>query len=218
VLDRLGVHTVGGIAELDEKTLVDALGQANGRHLHRLSHGIDDRPVVPDAPVKSISHEETFAVDHTEADRLAVEAVRMADSVAGRLRANRLAGRTVTIKVRFHDFHTITRSVTLPAAVDTGIEIARAAKALLAQVDPSSGVRLLGVGVTNFMAGTAVQLSLDELPAGGPERTGWTGASGAIDAIRERYGDDAIVPATLTGRAVKRRGDQPWGPGTGGPG
>jgi DNA polymerase-4 len=210
VLDRLGVRTVGDLAELPEQALVDALGQASGRHLHRLSHGIDDRPVVPDAPVKSVSHEETFAVDHTDPDRLAVEVVRMAESVARRLRASRLAGRTVTLKIRFHDFHTITRSHTTAHPVDTGVDIARIAKVLLAQVDPSPGVRLLGVGITNFAGGTGEQLSLDDL--GETERPGWDAATGAVDAIRDRFGDDAIVPAALTGRGVRRRGDQPWGP------
>ena len=112
----------------------------------------------------------------------------------------------------FHDFHTITRSTTLPTPVDTGYDVARAAKALLAQVDPSSGVRLLGVGVTNFAAGAGVQLSLDDATSGASD---WTRATGAIDAIRGRFGDEAILPATLTGRGVKRRGDQQWGPGTG---
>ena len=210
VLDRLGVRTVGDLADLSEQALVDALGQANGRHLHRLSHAIDDRPVVPDAPVKSVSQEETFAVDHTDADRLAVEAVRMAESVARRLRAMHLAGRTVTLKVRFHDFHTITRSQTAAHPIDTGVDIARIAKGLLAQVDPSPGVRLLGVGVTNFTEDAGEQLSLDDV--GAAERPGWGAATGAVDAIRDRFGDDAIVPATLTGRGVKRRGDQPWGP------
>jgi DNA polymerase-4 len=93
VLDRLGVRTVGDLAAIDEATLVNALGDAHGRHLWRLSHAIDDRPVVPDAAVKSISHEETFAVDLTDPERLAVEALRMADAVATRLRASSVAGR-----------------------------------------------------------------------------------------------------------------------------
>jgi DNA polymerase-4 len=212
VLDRLGVRTVGELAALSEQVLVDALGQANGRHLHRLSHAVDDRPVIPDAPIKSISHEETFAVDHTDPERLALEAVRMAESVARRLRAHRLAGRTVTVKVRFHDFHTISRSSTVTSPIDTGVDIARVAKGLLDQVDPSPGVRLLGVGVANFASEASRQLSLDDLAGGDADRPGWPAATGAVDAIRERFGDDAIVPATLTGRGVTRRKDQPWGP------
>jgi len=117
----------------------------------------------------------------------------------------------VSIKVRFHDFRTITRSVTLAAAVDTGPAIARAAKELLEQVDPSSGVRLLGVTVANLADDGARQLSLDDA-----QQPGWDDASRAIDVIRKRFGDEAIVPASLrdaTGIRVKRKGDQQWGPG-----
>ena len=213
VLDRLGVRTVGDLAALEEGTLVGALGDAHGRHLWRLANGIDDRAVVPDAAVKSISHEETFAVDVTDPERLATEALRMADAVATRLRASEVAGRTVTIKVRFHDFHTITRSITLPTPVDSGHDVARAARELLAQVDPGAGVRLLGVGVGNLVLDAAVQLSLDDLRPDQPERTGWTEATEAIDAIRARFGDDAIGPGTLAGRKPKRTGDNQWGPG-----
>jgi DNA polymerase-4 len=207
VLDRLGIRTVGDLAGFGESDLVNALGDANGRHLHRLSHAVDDRPVVPDQRPKSISHEETFARDHTRLDTLRVEAVRMAEAVAQRLRRHGYAGRTVTVKVRFHDFRTITRSVTLPAAVDSGPEVARAAKALLEPIDPSAGVRLLGVGVTNLDADGAVQLRLDDAAA-----PGWRDATSAVDAIRERFGDDAIKPGTLAGRAVKQPGDTQWGP------
>ena len=121
-----------------------------------------------------------------------------------------MAGRTVTIKVRFHDFRTITRSVTLPSAIDTGPDVVRAATELLQKVDPTPGVRLLGVHVSQLADGSARQLSLDDV-----EAPSWDDATGAIDAIRARYGHDAIVPASLTGPdgiRVKKRGDQQWGP------
>ena len=207
ILDRLGIRTVGDLADFDERELVTALGDANGRHLHRLAHAVDDRPVEPDLRPKSISHEETFARDHTTLATLRVEAVRMAEAVAQRLRRHGYAGRTVTIKVRFHDFRTITRSLTLPAAVDGGTEVARAAKGLLEQIDPAAGVRLLGVGVTNLDEHGAVQLRLDDA-----EAAGWHEATSAVDAIRDRFGDDAIKPGTLAGRPVKRPGDTQWGP------
>ena len=209
VLDRLGVRTVGDLAVFDEAALVAALGNAHGRHLWRLANGVDDRKVVPDQRVKSVSHEETFARDHTSLDTLRVEAVRMADAVADRLRRHGIAGRTVTVKVRFHDFQTISRSITLPSPVDTGPAVARAAKALLEQIDPTSGVRLLGVGVSGLAADGAVQLSLDDADG---EGTGWQGATNAVDQIRRRFGPDAIRPATLTHRGTKKEGEQQWGP------
>jgi DNA polymerase-4 len=209
-LQRIGVHTVAELADLDEGAVVAALGQASGSHLRQLALGIDDRPVVPEQRAKSIGHEETFARDHHRLDTLQHELVRLGDAVAARLRAAGVAGRTVSIKVRFHDFRTITRSITLPAAVATGPDVVRAAQALLEKVDPSSGVRLLGVHVSQLVEGAARQLSLED--AGAPS---WDEATGAIDAIRARYGADAIGPASLSspdGIRVKRRGDQQWGP------
>jgi DNA polymerase-4 len=205
-----GIQRVADLAALSEDEAAMFLGNANGRHLHRLSRAVDDRPVVSATQPKSVGHEETFARDHHQLETLQREAVRLADAVAHRLRSHRLSGRTVSIKVRFHDFRTITRSVTLAAAVDTGPAIARAAKDLLDHVDPTSGVRLLGVSVSNLVDDAARQLSLEEV-----QHPGWEDASRAIDDIRRRFGDDAIAPATLrgpTGIRVKRQGDQQWGP------
>ena len=209
-LERLGVRTVGDIADLPEDTLVATLGSAHGRHLAQLARGIDARPVEPDQQLKSVGHEETFAHDHHEHETLNREAVRMSDGVAWRLRRAGLAGRTVTLKVRFADFQTITRSSTLPTTVDDGPAVARAALGLLAAVDPTPGVRLLGVSVSGLVTGAAQQLSFEDL--GGAS---WHEASGAVDAIRERFGDRAIGPASAVdegGLRVPRRGEQQWGP------
>ena len=205
-----GIQTVADLAAVTEGEVTMFLGDANGRHLHRLARGIDDRAVESELQPKSVGHEETFARDHRDLRTLQREAVRMADAVAQRLRNHGLAGRTVTIKVRFHDFRTITRSVTLSSAVDTGPAIARAAKELLELVDPSSGVRLLGVSVANLADDGARQLSLDDV-----QQPGWDDASRAVDEIRRRFGDESIVPASLRepgGIRVKRKGDQQWGP------
>jgi DNA polymerase IV len=209
-LERLGVRTVGDIADLPPATLVGALGNAHGRQLGLLANGVDPRPVEPDQRAKSIGHEETFPHDVHDADRLGGEVVRMADGVAGRLRRAGCAARTVTLKVRFGDFRTITRSTTLAVPVDEGPEIAHAARALLVTIDPTPGVRLLGVSATGLVEAGARQLSFDD--AAGPD---WHEASGAVDAIRERFGDAAIGPASTVGERglrVKRRGDAPWGP------
>ncbi|MGK2949432.1 MAG: DNA polymerase IV [Acidimicrobiales bacterium] len=209
-LHRIGVETVAELASLDEGAVVAALGQAAGVHLRQLALGIDDRPVVPEQRAKSIGHEETFARDHHRLDTLQREVVRLGDAVAARLRAAGVAGRTVSIKVRFHDFRTITRSATLPSAVATGPDVVRAAGALLEKVDPSVGVRLLGIHVSQLVEASARQLSIDDV-----EAPSWDDATGAIDAIRARYGAGAIGPASLAGAdglRVKQRGDQQWGP------
>jgi DNA polymerase IV len=210
-LQRLGVRTVGDLADLPEAALIGSLGQAHGRHLHELAIGHDDRDVVPDQKPKSIGHEETYARDHHRLDTLRQELVRLADSTAGRLRAAGLAGRTVSIKVRFHDFRTITRSVTVPEPIDTGPDVLAAAASLLERIDPSPGVRLLGVHVSHLAPGGVRQLRLGE-----PDGPSWDDATGAIDEIRARFGPSAIGPASLAGPdglRVKRRGDQQWGPG-----
>ena len=209
-LQRFGVRTVGDLAALPEATVVHALGEAQGRHLHALARARDDRPVEPDRATKSIGHEETYAHDHYELEILRREAVRMADSVAVRLRALGQAGRTITVKVRFADFQTITRSRTVPEPVDTGAAVAAVACELLDQVDPSPGVRLLGVSASNLAPKQAQQLSLDDaVPL-------WDEATRAVDEVRQRFGANALGPASLVGEdglRIKRRGDQQWGPG-----
>jgi DNA polymerase-4 len=210
-LSRLGVTTVAALARLPVSTLIGTLGRAQGEHLHRLARAEDDRPVVPDAQPKSISHEETYPRDLHAVETLRREVVRQADAVAGRLRRHGVAGRTITLKVRFGDFRTITRSVTTDPPASTGPAVARAAKALLDQIDLSAGVRLLGVAATGLVSDTARQLTFVD---SGPSE-GWEDASRAVDRIRGRFGDGAIGPAataTDDGLDLVRRGAQQWGP------
>jgi DNA polymerase-4 len=211
-LDRLAVHTVGDLAALPEEVVVAALGQANGRHLHQLAHAIDPRAVEPDQKLKSVGHEETFAADHHRRETLRRELVRMADATASRLRDSGFAGRTVTLKIRFGDFRTITRSRTVPDPLASGPSIARVAKELLDGVDPAPGVRLLGVSVSGLVEGATRQLTLDDAT----RLDAWEDATQAVDRIRARFGAEAVVPAALAGPGgirVTRRGDQQWGPG-----
>jgi DNA polymerase-4 len=209
-LRRLGIERVAELASTPLPSLVAALGEAHGRHLHLLALGIDDRPVEPERETKSISHEETFATDLENVEALRAILVRQSDAVAGRLRAHGLESRTVVLKVRYGDFSTITRSVTLPEAISAGPALADAAGRLLDTLDVSPGVRLLGVAAAGLSAEGPRQLAFD---AG--DELGWDDASHAIDGIRERFGDAAIGPARSLGprglRAV-RRGDQAWGP------
>ncbi len=210
-LSRMGIETVGDLSIQPEARVVAALGGAVGRHLHRLSRGLDDRPVVVDSSMKSIGHEETFSRDLYAPERLSQELMRMADAVGARLRSANVAGRTITIKVRFGDFTTITRSVTLPEPVDGARAIAAEANTLLGRIDTTPGVRLLGLSATQLVEATAHQLSFDEL-----EGRSWSEADGVVDEIRERFGGDAIGPATLSrpGSGLQRmeRGQQQWGP------
>lgn len=218
-LRRLGVTKVGDLASLPGETVEAAVGKAHGRHLYLLAHGIDDRRVEPEREVKSISHEETYAIDRDDRDGLHAEVVRMSDAVASRMRKAGLSGRTIAIKVRYGDFRTLTRSHTCPTPVSDGQTVASVAASLLDGVDLGEGIRLLGVGVSGLVGATGDdaggQLSLDldggREPAGGS----WRDATDAVDAVRERFGPAAVGPAALVGPAglrVKRQGDTQWGP------
>ena len=133
---------------MPEAALVSAVGGAHGRHLHALAWNRDERPVEPSRVAKSIGHEETFPTDITDLATLEREVVRLADSVASRLRAAGRAGRTVQLKVRYAGFRTITRSRTLREPTDLAAEIAAVARALLRDVpDLREGVRLIGVSM-----------------------------------------------------------------------
>jgi DNA polymerase-4 len=192
-LERLGVRTVGELAALDERLVIANLGEAHGRHLHRLAWALDDRPVEPDREAKSIGHEETYPTDRVTRDEVDAELVRLADGVAGRLRSHGLAARTVTIKVRFGDFRTITRSATLKVPTDTAHELARVARDLATEIDPTPGIRLLGVSTSNF-GEVAEQLSLDALVT--EPTQGWSAAERTVDRIRQRFGTGVIGPAS----------------------
>jgi DNA polymerase-4 len=195
LLARYGLRTVGEVAATPRATLERALGPALGAHLHELAWGRDDRPVVPFEAAKSVGSEETFASDIDDPEELAREVLRCCVRVGRRLREAGLAGRTVTLKLRFSaDFRTITRARTLPAATDTDAELHEVAGDLLARLRLGRvPVRLVGVAVSNLQerAGAPVQLRL------GPGRPGWEEAVRAADAIRARFGEAAIDLASL---------------------
>ena len=149
-LRRAGISTVADLESVSEDELVRLLGKAHGHGLYLLARARDDRPVIPERETKSVSVEGTYDTDLT--DRRLMEGLvsRQAATVAERLRKNGLSGRTITLKVRLHDFTTLSRSTTLHAPTDTGPVIARLARGLLGELDLTGGVRLLGVGVSGL--------------------------------------------------------------------
>jgi DNA polymerase-4 len=193
VLARYGLRTVGDVAATPRATLERALGPAVGAQLHRLAWARDDREVVPYEAAKSVGSEETFAADIDDPEQLAREVLRCCVRVGRRLREAGLAGRTVTLKLRFDDFRTITRGRTLAVATDTDTELHEVAGELLARLRLGrTPVRLVGVTVSNLQrAGAPVQLRL------GPDRPGWEAAVRAADAVRARFGEEAIDLASL---------------------
>ncbi len=212
-LDQIGVTTVLQLRNFPRDSLIQALGKTQGAHLHRLAHGVDERNVEARQNIKSLSHEETFSEDLYSEQRVTTEIFRMADAVGKRLRGLGILGATVNLKVRLKDFSTFTRSVTLPNPTDSGKVVGRNAVNLLESIETSSGVRLLGVGVSNLTeSDLGLQLSFDDIEGGDPE---WRDAEKAIDQIHEKFGTQSIGAASTlseTGLRPKEKGSQQWGP------
>jgi DNA polymerase-4 len=149
-LRRAGISTVADLEAVSLEELVRLLGKAHGGGLYHLARAEDDRPVVSEREAKSVSVEGTYDTDLTDRRLMEGLLTRQAGEVAERLRKHGLSGRTVTIKVRLHDFTTLSRSTTLSSPTDRTATIARLARGLLTDLDTSGGVRLLGVGVSGL--------------------------------------------------------------------
>lgn len=207
-LERRGVHTVGDLRRLGEAELTRSFG-AHGLHLHRLSHAIDERAVIPDRAAKSIGSEDTYAVDILGVPELRRRLLAQATRVADRLVAEGLRARCVHIKIRDGHFITESRQCTLPRPTDSFRELHEAACRLLDAVETEGrSFRLTGVGVADFSARDAPtstapqQLDLLTAPAAAPAAapTATTAArnaalQAALSAIRGRHGDQALYPA-----------------------
>jgi len=223
-LERLGISVVGDLITLGADNLEHALGKSNGNHLFALAQGIDERPVQGGRDVKSMSHEETFSHDITDRDGMRREVVRLADAVASRLRAHGCAARTLTLKIRYANFETITRSTTPGSPLSSAPGMVKALEPMLELIDPTVGVRLIGFSVSGLVE-PVEQLSLlgfdslaQESESGGGQTVAdidghWSSASAAIDEIRKKFGRDAINPASSLTRPDRRElGQSPWGP------
>ena len=193
-LTRLGLRTVGDIANTPLATLQRALGQAGGTHLHELSWGRDPRRVSPHEPDKSVGNETTFEHDIDDPAIIHAHLLRLSDQVAARLRAAGYVSRTLSLKVRFADFSTITRSRTLSRPTDVGKDIYDTVRGLYDALGLQRvRVRLVGVRAEG-LADTAD--APRQLLLGEPEH-GRREAEVAVDALRARYGSAAVRPARL---------------------
>lgn len=185
-LAELGIHTIGDIANWPEKELISLFGE-NGRDLWQHANGIDNRPIVTEYETKSVSQETTFNVDIRDQNTLEKTLREQARDVARQLRKNDLAGKTVKIKIRWPDFTTLTRQVTLHTSTDNEDEIYRAAVKLMDAVrKPNQAVRLIGVGVSGIGAPVR-QLSLWDV---GSEKS--RKLQEVVDQLQEKYGKDVI--------------------------
>ena len=202
-LAGLGLRTVGDLAALPLPALARALGDGVAAHLHALANGEDPRSVVPDEPDRSIGAEETFEADVDEHAVIHRELLRLAEKTAARLRTAGQAGRTVSLKVKFADFSTITRARTLPAPTDAGHEVYATARALYDGLElDRPRIRLVGVRVEGI---APAEESPRQLELGAREH-GWRDADRAVDRAVDRFGSGAVRPATLVSRTTQNTG------------
>jgi DNA polymerase-4 len=203
-LERLGITTVAQLAEA-EPTLLKRHFGVQGLRLHELAWGRDDRPVVAEQETKSVSHEVTFAKNQKATEFLQGVLMGLCSQTAQRLRQQKLVGRTITLKLRYGDFRTITRQESAPHPTDDTGEIYEVADRLLRaerEVDERS-VRLLGVGVTGLLRRT--QLNLDLFgDAGDASGAGPAAPSGGkhdrlnetLDRLDARFGKGTVNRGT----------------------
>ena len=196
-LHDIGIRRVPDIVAAPDGLLEGRLGASAATHLRRLALGIDDRPVETDRGAKSIGQEETFGSDISDLDVARAEMIRLADSVASRLRGSTVAARTVTLKAKFADFDTVTRSVTAGEPLDTAGEIIERLEPALRELIGRGSVRLLGVSASNLVE-PARQLDLwsQATTGDGLGSEAHDGADRALDEIRARFGRSSIGRAS----------------------
>ncbi|MGB6930872.1 MAG: DNA polymerase IV, partial [Syntrophobacteria bacterium] len=194
-LAHLGVETIGDLGRVPLELLDRKMGK-HGLHLSLLAQGVDEREVETERQVKSIGHEETYREDILDMTMARRVLLSLATKVAKRLRGHGFVGKTVTLKVKYHDFVQITRSVTLQEPTDDGREIFQSCCDLLSKTEASKRpVRLFGISLSQLdLADKERQLALFEQRRGAPKRKR---LNRALDTISDKYGDEAIVPGTL---------------------
>ena len=200
-LANAGITSVKELAHTPVRALTSLLGSAAAARLHDLSWGKDPRSVEVQREDKSIGHEQTFPTNLTEREDMHAVLLDQAHRCAARLRSHKLLGAVIAIKVRYGDFTTVTRSVTLTNPTDVAYEIYQAGTSLFDQLTiPRNGVRLLGIrceGLTDS-ATTAIQPFLDE---DGPERRE---AERVMDEIHARFGESKMRAGSLISRPATR--------------
>lgn len=167
-LSRLGITTIGELAAAPVEFLVNAFGRTTGTWLHRVAHGQDERPVVMESEPKSISRESTFDRDlHARQDRAALSEIftSLCMRVADDLKRKGYASRTIGIKLRYSDFHAVTRDVTLPVGISDGEQIRKAAGECLKRVPLTQRIRLLGVRASGLVSLDEVEIDSGSVQA-----------------------------------------------------
>ena len=186
-LHEMGFRTIGQLASASRETLVRTLGSL-GEHLYQLSHGKDDRQVVPDWERKSVGTETTFDEDTDDRDLLLRTILELSDHVAERLRKDEYSARKVTLKLRYSNFSTHTKQHSLDRLIQTGDEIAAVARQLFSQFPLNRKIRLIGVSAGDLHRGREDPEQLTLFATSNPkEKLGHT-----VDEIKEKFGIDSL--------------------------
>ncbi|MEM9942594.1 MAG: DNA polymerase IV [Planctomycetota bacterium] len=203
-----GIKTIGSLRRLSKKDLASLFG-VNAEHFWKLARGLDSRSVVPDRIAKSVSHETTFHADICDEQCLEGWLLELIDQVARRLRRHDIYGKTIHVKLRYYDFVTVTRSRTIQNATHTTQAFWEVAKQMLRQINVdsdrkfSSGVRLLGFGVSNLSDCGKKQQSLFDREENQKNQA----VDETSDSIRDRFGGDSIRRGSSLEHNVKYRSD-----------
>ena len=184
-LKQFGIEKIGQLASADVTILRKVFG-INAEQVKRLARGLDDRPVVNEEEAKSIGKENTFDYDLTDFESCRDEVLDLSGQVGWRLRRENLAGHTVTLKVKFADFHTITRSSTGDRLIAWDEDIFSLAEQMLRKINVKPGVRLLGVSVSSLSRPE------DEPVLGFAEDERMQRRNQAIDSLKSKFGENII--------------------------
>ena len=200
-LHAQGITICGELAQLTSAQLMTQFGVCAGFHLSRLARGLDESPVVPTyaaPPAKSMGHLHTLAHNTAEVAVLRGILLDLSEKVGRRLRAERAAGRTVTLTLRYGDFTTFSRARTLSHAIDDGAEIYAVGCRLFSTVALAHAVRMMGICVSGLSYGMCQRWWL-------PERIRQEQLVGACDRINDRFGEATISRAALLGAPEARQ-------------
>ena len=198
-LARLGLRTIGDLAELPIDTLRHSIGDAGAARLHELAWGRDPRVVAPGRDERSVGHETTFETDVVDPSVIHRTLLQLADGVGVRLRRAGVRARTVSLKLRFSDFTTITRSRTLADATDVGRRLSEEVRALYDAANTARRpVRLVGVRAEQ-LTGDLARLSLWD------DDEAWRDAETTVDELNARFGDGSVRSAALLRGTRTRR-------------
>ena len=195
ILNEIGVRTLGDIAAYPETMLYHRFGKF-GRRLVQLAGGIEGAPVTPQAPAKSISGEETLALDTQDKEKLKTHLMRHAEDVGRQLRRINLKARTVTLKIKHNDFKQVTRSKTIKRATHSTEIIYREANQLLTRYRLTRPVRLIGVGVSSLTTEDTPE-QMDLFGSRNDKNASWEQVDRVVDAITEKFGQNSIHKARL---------------------